>query len=932
MSTPNDKVENPARHGNRGSKWSKPGEKFPTFSLTSRQCLRRQVAINFTEGTSFYKPYMENLPRQQDDKQTPSLLTELSSKLRQDKTWPGNKSLIYQSMKKTRSNTTMIGQTHNQVPQDPTTDSTVAASLRTLTLCLDQLLNREPEEAITYDGDEPAAHFFSQLESQPNFHDLEPARQARKALSSLRGEPRKIAQDLALLNKTCEQVKESLCVVYPQRPSFTLQEFYELKCTSMAEIKTYYKNKGITPALKLPNNDHRARAEHLPPPWTRPHHILAVTVADNTGTHSVSSEGPTSGHFGPSHLWSTTSSNTKDRLGLQVSTRPQQRRAREKPSNANFGSRTPPKLNELTCTLNQQTPLTLLQIFFVEDAQLEVNQRCHFSSALRHALENMPSDEYKLVIRADKTPSGEHERRFNAPQKSTNNEPDEDKNVYNLRPTPEQGFYYWRRKKKINQSRRRYKANVNFNNIKSKTTDIYQGLPQGSILSPILFNIYLNDVHTFIKPPVKNALYVDNIIIWVSKNNLSDAEQSLNKAMKGLQKGGPSQHVQLPAGPNYRREPRPQQPAWTEMIYSSSHLPEEDAHIWNLDSGCTSHMSPREDWLINKIPIDNEINLAEEERFIKAEAQGDVKLSTYTIEEGTSFYKPYMENLPRQQDDKQTPSLLTELSSKLYSFWKKVIIHFHPRLHSTAPAVAESGGGYIERASLFLRRRLEDDTARSDYPSLSDLGRSLRARRRSPSTFTDDNAISGGQLRRFLLDRLSSRFAQAPSSEEAIADFLAKVTPLEFDEWDQLFLADISREQIAAAIHRLPNGRASGWDGLPCEFVKAFEDFFAEVLWQVFEASRLRGALPPSSRRSKVILLPKVHGGPGLQAFWPISLLTTDYRVLSGMLMARLRRHLPDLVPQCQTYAVPGRSSSWNIARVSDEAAGARAPGGVRLL
>ncbi|UYV70285.1 hypothetical protein LAZ67_7002374 [Cordylochernes scorpioides] len=147
------------------------------------------------------------------------------------------------SMKKTRSNTTMIEQTHNQVPQEPTTDSTVTASLRTLTLCLDQLLNRESEETITYDGDEPAAHFFSQLESQPNFHNLEPARQARKALSSLRGEPRKIAQDLALLNKTYEEVKKSLCAVYPRRPSFTLQEFYELKCTSMAEIETYYKNK-----------------------------------------------------------------------------------------------------------------------------------------------------------------------------------------------------------------------------------------------------------------------------------------------------------------------------------------------------------------------------------------------------------------------------------------------------------------------------------------------------------------------------------------------------------------------------------------------------------------------------------------------------------------------------------------------------------------
>ncbi|UYV81761.1 hypothetical protein LAZ67_20002254 [Cordylochernes scorpioides] len=319
----------------------------------------------------------------------------------------------------------MIEQTHNQVPQDPTTDSTVAASLRTLTLCLDQLLNREPEEAITYDGEEPAAHLFSQLESQPNFQNLEPARQARKALSSLRGEPRKIAQDLALLNKTYEEVKESLCVVYPRRPSFTLQEFYELKCTSMAEIETYYKNKvriGLAinlpksaivqalsngvPPLKLPNNDHRARAEHLPPPWTRPHHILAVTVADNTGTHSVSSEGPTSGLFGPLHLRSTTSSNPKDRLGLQVSTRPQQRRAREKPSNANFGSRTPPKLNEPTCTLNQHTPVISLRPYRTPYAyQKEIQDQV--SQLLKHDIITPSSSPYSspvtLVRKRDNT-------------------------------------------------------------------------------------------------------------------------------------------------------------------------------------------------------------------------------------------------------------------------------------------------------------------------------------------------------------------------------------------------------------------------------------------------------------------------------------------------------------------------------------------------
>ncbi|UYV72158.1 hypothetical protein LAZ67_9001984 [Cordylochernes scorpioides] len=81
-------------------------------------------------------------------------------------------------------------------------------------------------------------------------------------------------------------------------------------------------------------------------------------------------------------------------------------------------------------------------------------------------------------------------------------------------------------------------------------------------------------------------------------------------------------------------------------------------------------------------------------------------------------------------------------------------------------------------------------------------------------------------------------------------------------------------------------------------------------------------ALPKlAARRHGPAMLPKSHGGPGLQAFRPISLPTTDYRVLSGVVMGRLRRHLPNLVPDCQTYAVPGRSSSWTIAQVADSVA-----------
>ncbi|UYV60406.1 hypothetical protein LAZ67_1001055 [Cordylochernes scorpioides] len=64
----------------------------------------------------------------------------------------------------------------------------------------------------------------------------------------------------------------------------------------------------LLPALDLPKNDHRARAGHLPPSWTRLRHIPTATVMYNTGTHSVT-------------------------------------------------DRTLPKLNELTCALNQHNSM-----------------------------------------------------------------------------------------------------------------------------------------------------------------------------------------------------------------------------------------------------------------------------------------------------------------------------------------------------------------------------------------------------------------------------------------------------------------------------------------------------------------------------------------------------------------------------------------------
>lgn len=84
---------------------------------------------------------------------------------------------------------------------------------------------------------------------------------------------------------------------------------------------------------------------------------------------------------------------------------------------------------------NQQP--TFMQIYFIGDEDVQAQRRCelipgvdriivdelqrllHEQNQLvrsfKTAVENMPDETYKIVIHSDRTPRGEHERRYNAP-------------------------------------------------------------------------------------------------------------------------------------------------------------------------------------------------------------------------------------------------------------------------------------------------------------------------------------------------------------------------------------------------------------------------------------------------------------------------------------------------------------------------------------
>ncbi|UYV65980.1 hypothetical protein LAZ67_3006054 [Cordylochernes scorpioides] len=77
---------------------------------------------------------------------------------------------------------------------------------------------------------------------------------------------------------------------------------------------------------------------------------------------------------------------------------------------------------------------------------------------------------------------------------------------------------------------------VKYNGTLSKTFKLYQGLPQGSVLSPTLFTLFIAGIEEKISHKTNIGLFADDIILWSSNTNWKKAERDLNKSLSHLEK------------------------------------------------------------------------------------------------------------------------------------------------------------------------------------------------------------------------------------------------------------------------------------------------------------------------------------------------------------------------------------------------------------
>ncbi|CAM2106655.1 unnamed protein product [Caretta caretta] len=111
--------------------------------------------------------------------------------------------------------------------------------------------------------------------------------------------------------------------------------------------------------------------------------------------------------------------------------------------------------------------------------------------------------------------------------------------------------------------------------------------------------------------------------------------------------------------------------------------------------------------------------------------------------------------------------------------------------------------------------------------------------------------------------------------------------------------------EFSEALRHMPTDKSPGMDGLTVEVYRMFWDILSPDLVTVWAKSLQSGVLPLSCRRALLALLPKRGDLHDLRNWCPISLLSTDYKIVAKAISLRLGSVLADVIHPDQTYTIP---------------------------
>ena len=133
----------------------------------------------------------------------------------------------------------------------------------------------------------------------------------------------------------------------------------------------------------------------------------------------------------------------------------------------------------------------------------------------------------------------------------------------------------------------------------------------------------------------------------------------------------------------------------------------------------------------------------------------------------------------------------------------------------------------------------------------------------------------------------------------------------------ELLKSPISQNEISTALKSMANCKSPGTDGLQADFYKVFYNKLKYFLCEMYSEAPENKVLHLSARRGIISLLEKINKNLlQLKSYRPLSLLNSDYKILSKVFALRLKKVLNNIIHKDQTGFLPGRYMAENVMKM----------------
>ena len=157
-------------------------------------------------------------------------------------------------------------------------------------------------------------------------------------------------------------------------------------------------------------------------------------------------------------------------------------------------------------------------------------------------------------------------------------------------------------------------------------------------------------------------------------------------------------------------------------------------------------------------------------------------------------------------------------------------------------------------------------------------------------------------------------------AQDILINKLDKTLP---EETTELLEADLTLDELKKALKGMKNNKTPGIDGLPSELYKHFSDILLPLLLNAAHCIKAIGKMSNTQRSAIVALLHKKGERADLKNWRPISLLCTDYKILTKALANRMIPTLEKIIHPNQTCGIPNRTihnNTWLLRDLIDYA------------